>query len=57
MKENKGAGKSIIALARKMSTMVYAILNTREPFDPLKMNPSPKYLEMSKTVIHYALAI
>jgi transposase len=54
MKENKGAGKSIIALARKMSTMVYAILNTREPFDPLKMN---KYLEMSKAAIHYALAI
>jgi transposase len=57
MKEYKGTGKSIIATARKMNTMVYAILKTREPFDPSKMHPSSKYLEMSKTARHYALAV
>ena len=39
MKKHKGTGKSIIAAARKMSTIVYAILKSREPFDPLKMAP------------------
>jgi transposase len=37
MKKHKGTGKSIIATARKMSTIAYAILKSREPFDPTKM--------------------
>jgi transposase len=37
MKKHKGAGKSIIATARKMSTITYAILKSRSPFDPTKM--------------------
>lgn len=57
MKEHKGTGKSIIATARKMSTIVYAILKTRQPFDPLRMLPEPKYVEMSKVSRRYALAI
>jgi hypothetical protein len=50
IKEHKGTGKSIIATARKMSTIVYAILKTREPFDPSRMLPEPKYIEMSKAL-------
>jgi transposase len=37
MKTHKGAGKSIIATARKMSTITYTILKSRAPFDPTKM--------------------
>jgi transposase len=37
MKKHKGSGKSIIATARKISTIAYAILKSREPFDPTKM--------------------
>ncbi len=57
MKENKGTGKSVIATARKMSTIVYAILKKGEPFDPSKMLPDPKYVEMSKVARCYALAV
>ena len=39
MKKHKGTGKSIIATARKMSTIMYAMLKSREPFDPTKMAP------------------
>jgi transposase len=46
MKNYKGSGKSIVAAARKMSTIVYAILTTREPFDPVKMAFSKKYSDM-----------
>lgn len=37
MKKHKGSGRSIIASARKMSSIVYAMLKSREPFDPIKM--------------------
>ena len=37
MKKHKGTGKSIIATARKISTITYAILKSREPFDQTKM--------------------
>ena len=57
MKEHKGTGKSIIATARKMNTIVYAILRTRKPFDPSRMLPDPKYLEMSKAARRYAVAV
>jgi len=46
MKKIKGSGQSIIATARKMSTIVYMMLKTREPFHPLRMAPDKKYLEM-----------
>ena len=46
MKKVKGSGQSIIATARKMSTIIYMILKTREPFDPLRMVPDEKYLKM-----------
>ena len=37
MKRNKGNGKAIIALTRKMARIVFAMLNTREAFDPERM--------------------
>jgi len=46
MKKYKGSGKSIIAATRKMSTIVYAILTSIEPFDPMKMAFSKQYCEM-----------
>ena len=57
MKAHKGTGKSIIATARKMSTIVYAILKTRQPFDPSRMLQSPKHIEMGKVARCYALAV
>jgi transposase len=46
MKQIKGSGQSITATARKVSTIVYMILKTREPFDPKKMAPHRKYADM-----------
>jgi len=46
MKKYKGSGKSIIAAVRKMSNVVYVILKTREPFDPLRMAFRKEYEEM-----------
>ena len=34
MKTNKGTGRAVIALTRKVARIVFAILNTREPFNP-----------------------
>ena len=55
MKKNKGTGKSIIATARKMSAMVYAILKQRRPFDPLRMLPDPEHVEMREVARRYVL--
>ncbi|MGD6729789.1 MAG: hypothetical protein ACPKMZ_01840, partial [Pleomorphochaeta sp.] len=33
MKKNKGSGKSIIAFARKLSKVIYAILKNKTPID------------------------
>ncbi len=55
MKKSKGTGKSIIATARKMSAMVYAILKQRQPFDPLRMLPDPKHVEMREVARRYVL--
>lgn len=52
MKKYKGSGRSIIAAARKMSTIVYAILTSREPFDPVKMAFSKKYSEMQSAAVN-----
>ena len=57
MKIHKGSGKSIIATARKMSTIVYTILKTREPFDPQKMAHNSKYREMQEAALDASLAV
>lgn len=57
MKKHKGSGKSIIATARKMSTIVYTILKTREPFDPQKMAHNNKYREMQQAALDAALVV
>ena len=46
MKSQKGSGKTIIATARKLSTIIYMMLKNKEPFDPLRMVQSQKYLNM-----------
>lgn len=56
MKQNKGSGASIIATARKMSTIVYRILKTREPFDPSKMVSMKKYTNMQAVAFNTAKA-
>jgi len=56
MKHNKGTGKSIIATARKISTIVYALLKQRVPFDPLKMALDEKHQEVVKAARQYVVA-
>ncbi len=51
MKKHKGSGQSIIASARKMSTIIYHMLKYREDFDPLKMKYAKKYLEMQAAAL------
>jgi len=46
MKTYKGSGESIIATARKLSTIIYMMLKNREPFDPLRMEHYQKYMDM-----------
>lgn len=55
MKKHKGSGKSIIATARKMSTIVYMVLKTREPFDPLKMTFRKEHREMQAAACDVAM--
>jgi len=55
MKRHKGSGKSIIATARKMSTIVYMVLKTREPFDPVKMTFRREYKEMQAAALDSAM--
>ena len=54
MKSQKGSGKSIIATARKLSTIIYMMLKNKEPFDPLRMAPSQKYLNMRAAALEAA---
>lgn len=56
MKKHKGSGKSIIAAARKMSTVIYTMLKNREPFNELKMTYSTEYKEIQAAVLDAALA-
>lgn len=37
MKKNKGNGKSIVAAARKMAEIVWALLTEKQDFDSKKM--------------------
>jgi len=41
MKVEKGSGRAIIALTRKMARIVFAILNNRTAFDPTRMYDKP----------------
>jgi transposase len=56
MKQNKGIGKSIIATARKISTIVYTLLKQREVFDPVKMVSDKKHQEVVRAAKHYVVA-
>jgi len=56
MKKHKGTGKSIIATARKVSTITYALLKSREPFDPTKMELVRKKTNPVTVEIPLALA-
>lgn len=57
MKTHKGSGKSIIAAARKMSTVVWTMLKNREPFDPLKMCNLKDYRDLQLAVYDAAIAV
>lgn len=54
MKSSKGSGKSIIATARKISTIIFHMLKNNEPFDPQQMVMRRKYLEMQATASNVA---
>ncbi len=56
MKQHKGSGKSIIATARKMSTIIYTMLKNREPFDELRMAYTTEYRDMQVAALGAALA-
>lgn len=46
MKTNKGSGRSIIAVARKMSNIIFHMLKNNKPFNPSEMVMRKKYREM-----------
>ncbi|MDX9810120.1 MAG: IS110 family transposase [Sphaerochaetaceae bacterium] len=54
LKRRKGSGQAIIAIARKLSTIMYTMLKTREPFDPIRMAQKKKYLEMQAAALDAA---
>ena len=56
IKKHKGSAKSIIATARKMSTIVWIMLKNRQPFDPLKMIDNKDYCDVQAAVIDAAMA-
>lgn len=56
IKKHKGSGKSIIATARKLSTIIYMMLKNRKPFDPTRMEHSQKYFDMQVAAFEAAKA-
>lgn len=40
MKQHKGSGRAIIATTRKLSKIVWDMLHTDQPFDPVRMTNS-----------------
>ena len=50
MKQLKGAGKSIIATARKLSKVIWYILKNDTPFDPFRMT-DPKIVQTAREMI------
>jgi len=57
MKKHKESGESIIAAARKMSNLVYIILKTGNPFDPLKMESVEKFKDMQTAAFNAAWVV
>ena len=47
MKTNKGTGRAVIALTRKMARIVFAMLNTREPFNPDLMKTEERNIKQT----------
>lgn len=47
MKVNKGSGRAIIALTRKVARIVFAMLNNKEPFHPEMMKLAEKTTEVA----------
>ena len=47
MKVNKGSGRAIIALTRKVARIVFAMLNNKEPFHPEIMELAEKTTEVA----------
>lgn len=47
MKKNKGSGKSIIAAARKMAEMMWALLTEKQDFDAKKMQGKYKPMNLA----------
>ena len=47
MKVNKGSGRAIIALTRKVARIVFAMLNNHEPFNSDLMKKSEKGCEVA----------
>jgi transposase len=57
MKRQKGSGKSIIAISRKLATIVWHMLTHDEEFDPLRMTDAAvrkAAREMRKATLHVA---
>ena len=51
MKKNKGSGKSIVAAARKMAQIVWALLTARQDFDSTKMIGAYKPLTLAEQAL------
>ena len=51
MKKNKGSGKSIIAAARKMAEIVWALLTEKQDFDSKKMKGSYKSMTLQEQAL------
>ena len=51
MKKNKGSGKSIVATARKMAEIVWALLTEKQDFDSTKMMGRYKPISLAEQVL------
>ena len=51
MKKNKGSGKSIVAAARKMAEIVWALLTERQDFDSKKMKGCYKSMTLQEQAL------
>ena len=47
MKSSKGTGRAVIALTRKVARIVFAMLNTKEPFNPELMKPDERKIKQT----------
>ena len=51
MKKNKGSGKSIVAAARKMAEIVWALLTGKQDFDSTRMMGSYKPMSLAEQAL------